>query len=251
MQNNAPSAQVKFNLGLVPQKDRAEIRAFVKNYPAFIEYLLRALVENPRRIYRNYSGTVYELPDYHTPDSPYSLFVSGVNGSVLPESWGERRERGKTIDTKSDIFDVVKIIRGLWGEKDFPLIYRIVEALYRDFKRLPVPTEEAIRENALRFVRRRKELFCPYFAPFFGSSIRKAPTAGKLWKTLPSKIRLEEFGGSFRAFRDFLLELALEDPTEEFFEVTEHSYSTGNRNSRFTLNEKTGKSTSQRTVKPH
>jgi hypothetical protein len=143
---------------------------------------------------------------------------------VLPESWGECRERGAILEYDSNLFDVVRIVRELWGAKDFPLIYGIVRALYENFKRLPVPTEEAIRESVRSNVQYAKERCLPYLPSF----TRETFSARQLWDMLPVEVREEIFGESFYRFSDFLKDPARQD-SDDPFSVERISNGHGNR----------------------
>src|ERR1700756_774045 len=92
--NNGHSPEGNANFK-IPKEKIGEILNATKNNPELIDYMLRGWVKNPRRIAVNYRGTYCRLLDHHIlPEIGFPLYVSRVNGSVLPESWGERRKRG-------------------------------------------------------------------------------------------------------------------------------------------------------------
>ena len=236
--NNSLPSKVKFKIhlgGLIPPEEIGEILTATQSArPELIDYFLYSWVKNPRRILRNYSGTFVRLPDYHVlPGVEFPLYVSRMNGAVLPESWGARRKRGVPLDANSSIFDVAAIIFGLQEKKDFPKVYRIVRKAYEAFKHLPGATEESNRENARSVVRRIKARCLPYFP-----SDRKTYSARQLWDALPVEVREEEFGGSFYRFKDDLEYFAREDPFEGPFRV--ERIANGKGSSRFRLLGKDG-----------
>lgn len=184
--------------------------------PELIDYFLRAWVKNPKRIALAYHKSYCRLLDYHFPGEEFPLYVSRVSGSVLSESWGEHRTGG----LGHGIFDVAALLHGLPGKKDFPKVYAIVRETFEEALRSPRPSEAEIGEMQKVALAHLKERLLPYFAPLYSTVIRRAPSAAKLWKPLPLEIKEEEFGGSFRRFREFLLSLDLEDPTEGPFRVS-------------------------------
>jgi hypothetical protein len=242
--NNNNGASPKVNSkpkapGLIPPERIGEILAATKDNPELIDYLLRSLVANPRRIAVAYHGSYCRLLDYHLspkrPDLP--LVVSRYSGALLSESWGKYRGGYST----HGIFDVAAVILDRTAKRDFPIVYRRVREAYNAFKREPVASEAERRARWLESVQGTKERLFLYCEPFFGLSIRRSPTARALWKKLSPEIKEEEFGGSAKTFLDFLKYLAFEDLTEKPFRVSEHRYATGNRNSRFLFR---GKNTS-------
>jgi hypothetical protein len=207
--------------GKISREEIGEIFAATTQNEALIDYLLRSWVKDPRRIAVHYHGTLCRLLDYEViPGIGIPLHVSRVSGSVLSESWGKHRVGG----LRHGIFDVAAVIFGLTEKKDFPKVYFIVRKAYEAWKHLPVLTKAEAEEIKTKIVQRAKDRLLSCFVPFYSDSIRKAPSAQKLWQVLPSDVRDEEFGGSFRRFREFLEYLAEEDPTEGPFRVSCHPY---------------------------
>src|SRR5262249_20509849 len=122
------------------------------------------------------------------------------------------------------IFKTAAYIFGLTRTRDFPEVYRRVRAAYEAWKCCPMLNEAEIREITVQGVQARKERLLPFFVPFYSDSIRKAPSYTRLWQALPQDLRDEEFGGSIYRFRDFLEDLAREDPTDGPFQVEKHEY---------------------------